>query len=552
MTRDSAPTSLRADVLLVSLLVLESLVALRPFVLRFIYSDFLALAVTIHDDSFYYLVPAFNFKEHWRYTFDGLHATYGFQPLYMLILTALSLFSPSAEIVLRFGLCLNALLHASTAVILGLIINATLPHVLRPIRYFAALSGTVLYLLGYELFFANVVLKENPLASFLYALASLLTISLISRPHQQRPFVELYLGGLLGSLILTRILPASFLAVFVILITISLTLPRRSLLRVATALAVPLLLWGVYAETTLGHLLPTSALVKGEGILGFLRHWTLLPTADIVYAFRRYISGTLRFLCDLHQPGPLTPLRVALLLAGFLALLTSLLVKSWWTRERILQAGLAAASLSGLLAIPTLLYTRQAELLYYTWYVFDVPVVCIAMFATAFGFFLQRLADGPLKRVPSRLPVGPLLVGVLFLTSSAAVHWTFRHVNVLAEWRYSATEWQHVMARTTLWFRSTVTLGRDERVGAFNAGLVGLLLPGKVINLDGLANDDIVEHLRKGGRLADYVRRRRIRYVIDVLPPAYWEKAGISTEVMKIEEFKDRMFPAYYVLRVLP
>jgi hypothetical protein len=80
--------------------------------------------------------------------------------------------------------------------------------------------------------------------------------------------------------------------------------------------------------------------------------------------------------------------------------------------------------------------------------------------------------------------------------------------------------------------------------------MLGLLLPGKVINLDGLANDDIVEHLGRGGSLAEYVSRNRIRYIIDVSPPAYWEALGVSAQVLMMEEFKNPKFQAYYVLRL--
>lgn len=94
--------------LLALLLGLLVLVPLRLFLNEFIQSDFLALAVSIPDDAFYYLLPAWHFPTHGYFTFDGLHKTYGFQPLYMLLLTGLSTLLPSIEAVLRAGLCVNA------------------------------------------------------------------------------------------------------------------------------------------------------------------------------------------------------------------------------------------------------------------------------------------------------------------------------------------------------------------------------------------------------------------------------------------------------------
>ena len=47
-------------------------------------SDIDSLAISIQDDSYYYLLPAFNLKTYGFFTFDGEHETYGFQPLYAL------------------------------------------------------------------------------------------------------------------------------------------------------------------------------------------------------------------------------------------------------------------------------------------------------------------------------------------------------------------------------------------------------------------------------------------------------------------------------------
>src|SRR5262245_52879031 len=56
---------------------------------RFFLSDTYQLAATVQDDSFYYIVPAFNLKSAGFFTFDGRNPTYGFQPLYMLLLGGL-------------------------------------------------------------------------------------------------------------------------------------------------------------------------------------------------------------------------------------------------------------------------------------------------------------------------------------------------------------------------------------------------------------------------------------------------------------------------------
>jgi hypothetical protein len=119
------------------------------------------------------------------------------------------------------------------------------------------------------------------------------------------------------------------------------------------------------------------------------------------------------------------------------------------------------------------------------------------------------------------------------------------------------------VVNAALWFRSAVPLAEGERVGAFNAGLVGLLLlPNALVNLDGLANDDIRgDYLGKVGAwpsptLAEYISRERIRYVIDHIPAwTEWETVvGLETELLMKTDRASPSSPEatpfpYYVVR---
>jgi len=115
-------------------------------------------------------------------------------------------------------------------------------------------------------------------------------------------------------------------------------------------------------------------------------------------------------------------------------------------------------------------------------------------------------------------------------------------------------------ANNALWFRSSVSLADGERVGAFNAGFVGLLLlPNPVVNLDGFANDDIQGDLlgRVGAwpspTLADYISRERIHYVIDHVPQwTEWKTVvGLNPELLKNTEAISPSVGSrwYYVVR---
>jgi hypothetical protein len=538
--------------LLAVLLGLLALVPLRMYLMKFIHSDFLALALSVHDDSFYYLLPAWHFSTHGYFTFDGLHTTYGFQPLYMLLLTALSTGLTSIEAVLRVGLCVNATLHAATGVGVGLAVNAALPNVRRALRQFAAILAGSVYLLGANLYENNVTLMENPLAAFLYVLLILLLLRALSQSRGHPILADIAIGTLLGCLILARLLPSSLLAVAVMLTMVATCLPRRSTLLIGASMLVPLVIWGIYAQMAFGQILPTSFLVKSEGLMAVVQYWCALAPSDAYHLLAGYTSRLFLFFGD--HGSRLGLARQAFLAVGVAALCVCIVFRSWWSRGRTLLVALAAASVAGFFATPILLYARQAEWFYTKWYLFDICVILSMACGVALGFLGQMAVTWLAAHGVSPRPgAAAACIGLQCLGAGAEEVRVYRHVRPLTSWEYSPDRWNHVGARTTLWFRSEVRLEEGERVAAFNAGIVGLLLGGNVVNLDGLANDDIVRHTEDGGTLAEYVWRTGIRYIIDVVPPDQWIQQGINARVIHTEEFKNPKhpeLPLYYVTRL--
>jgi hypothetical protein len=72
-------------------------------------------------------------------------------------------------------------------------------------------------------------------------------------------------------------------------------------------------------------------------------------------------------------------------------------------------------------------------------------------------------------------------------------------------------------------FRALPELSRrlppDARVGARDAGLLGYLRPNPVLNLDGLANDDTFFEYLRSARVAEYIRKEDIRYLVNLAEP---------------------------------
>jgi hypothetical protein len=583
--RDVRPRARRSSTIwLLALLIVLGLIPLRVFLRRFIESDYLALAVSIPDNSYYYLLPAWRFHTHGFFTFDGIHrTTYGFQPLFMVLLSGLSAILPSIEGVLRAALGLNATLHVATGVLIGLVVNTVLSECSVMVRSIASLLGCAVYLLGWNLFWVNLTLKENTLATFLYVLAIFCLVRALSAQREQSREraigSDLWLGTLIGLLILARLLPSSLLAAGVMIGVVWACLTRRSAMIISAAMLAPLLIWGMYAKLAFGHVLPSSILINtgDAGILGAVRHWWSVGFGDM-YA---WIGWYARWAFSLFSDRDIGSFRF-LSRAGFFGigaggLVVCMAFAAWWSRSRTTIVLLAAASVAGVLAIPALEYSSTKRLLTWsTWYLFDVSAILTIAGAAVLGFLGQRgIARLPTQWAKPHPRVAALLIAVVWVGAAMTELRWYRAVPIV-RWDKSGcadrdgpcafvpdSSLEKTTANVALWFRSAVPLVNGERVGAFNAGFVGLLLlPNALVDLDGLANDDIQGELlgRVGAwpspALADYISRERIRYVIDHVPAwTEWETVlGLKTELLRETQGTNPSTGprSYYVVHFLP
>ena len=82
---------------------------------------------------------------------------------------------------------INATLHVATGVLVGLVVNTVLSECSALVRYIASLVAGAVYLLGWNLFWVNLTLKENSLATFLYVLAILCLLRALSTQRERSP-----------------------------------------------------------------------------------------------------------------------------------------------------------------------------------------------------------------------------------------------------------------------------------------------------------------------------------------------------------------------------
>ncbi len=94
----------------------------------------------------------------------------------------------------------------------------------------------------------------------------------------------------------------------------------------------------------------------------------------------------------------------------------------------------------------------------------------------------------------------------------------------------------HSMYRMAQYLKQNPPAGR---IGAWNAGLPGYLLDGKIINLDGLMNDQIYREMRDR-TIEKYLDRSRIEYLVDF--PEQFENPGLANMLgYDPKRLKDRL-----------
>src|SRR5882757_9171114 len=339
-------------------------------------STLINLICSIQDDSFYYFIPGWNAAHGLGFTFGG-EKTSGWQPLYELLLTLLSLGCDSLESLMRLAINLNGWLFALTAVAAGValrpLLRAALPR-LRQSEIALSLSVAVLsYVCLHTVFFSSLTGKENALAALL--LAILIWRVLAPSDGVGKP---LTVGALCGLLLLTRIAPASI--VYVGIAILLLEGWKRKLVALGVCL-VPIVTWGVFAQTYFGHVLPMSMLVK----MSSANHLSALREARIGLEYlwqstKFSLSGGSRFnLLQLQaRDGLRSTLQIVLmgsaLAVSMLGLLKCLLARG---TSRLVIA-LVAFDV-GSVVCNVLFGAAQAgksDDIYYTvWYVYDLPVL---------------------------------------------------------------------------------------------------------------------------------------------------------------------------------
>ncbi|HEX6972948.1 MAG TPA: hypothetical protein VF147_01020 [Vicinamibacterales bacterium] len=180
---------------------------------------------------------------------------------------------------------------------------------------------------------------------------------------------------------------------------------------------------------------------------------------------------------------------------------------------------------------------RLDEIYYWRWYVVELPILLPVFAGVGSELLVARVRDARIRTAAILAlcaAMAPSVVDVATVAKPAPEY-------------VDRGEWNQTVLRLALEARGEWPLPERERIGAFSAGLLGWFAERPVINLDGLANDEILPYW-KAGTLAEYCQRRNITLYIDAAPP---EDSFREFSILRTVPISgDRQYPRYYFVRL--
>lgn len=500
-------------------LVVCVLLAIVIFHLAVAWQDFSTLARNgfLYDDSFYAFQIARNMAQGDGMTFDGIHATTGFQPLYVFILVPIfKLAGNDPALPIHIALSMLAIFSGLTGYMLYRITK-------RYVGFAAALTATLIWA------FSPIVTRqtanglETAIASFMIAASVLYYISRVrnmDNPPLSRFFV---LGLMLGLSIVSRI-DGTFLALIMVLDYLFVLNRRGASHRdLARLMLVPAGVLILYGPWVLFNIVESGSIIQDSGratrflSLAYASYFGYGPESlafkgpniSFIWTHLEHAVSSLKVIPPVQVffrsaekldiiLGTGAALRIAGNIAGFILLIGAGIAIFGWRRD-------GRRSMRG--EVNFLLLYSVALMLSYSLYIFGAffflryfyPIYFIACIYLA--FFLQDSFDwlrGRSLVFKRAAAVAAALYIVVFSIFSYAQ--AFRSNPVYPY--YDIAHWIEANTRN------------EDKLGVFQCGTIGYLCDRRVINLDGKVNREAFFALEKGN-LIEYLNDEGIDVVID-------------------------------------
>lgn len=460
----------------------------------------------LYDDAYYYFAIAKNLAASGIFSADGITQTNGFHPLWLFLITPFYLLFPGGlHLNLHLAMTLSALFDTAA----GFLIFKTFERLEKPKTGFWAAA---FYLFNPYSIFITMRGLETGLNSFL--LAALLYFSF----RATREWLKsgwLLLGSTCGLAMLARtdnvFAVGALLSYFVIPNKGMCSLVKAS--AIAAAIVVP---WLVYNQIEFGSIVQTSAGAYPAfhyHQLYLNEHQTYFSFAVVPYVLK---SVFYNIAYNAHHYGNWV---LTLFVAGIL------LFQILRHPEKFRPFYWALAGAGVFVFIHACIFW-----LFRPWYAPAVFVLTLPLVVLAF------------ENARRWLVISGAVLGV-----------------ILSGWFIYQTPFYGVIDRLEI-ARDVIEqkIPAADRVGSFNSGYVQYFTNRKVINLDGLVNNEVWPYYKKQKAL-EYLRQREIRWIVDfpdfpaVIFAPYFE-LGAESSLALVDLLPDPQNPQnnIAVIAVLP
>jgi hypothetical protein len=436
------------------------------------------LMISFTDDTFYYLVVARHVALGHGFTFDGLHPTNGFQPLWLFMLVPIFRLVPGDFAPLRILLALQSVLFAGGSLLLWRILRSRLPP--------AAAAAVPLLMIGLPGASGLWYGMESGVFFFVLILSWAAWLRIAARAAAS-PGEWALLGGCCALLFLARVEGGAALAVVLLLGSARLRAAPRPAAALAALVAPAAVIWGGYLAWNalgFGTWLPISGAVKLHWVSRLDPSQRLMSIVDVPWFGR--------FLLPHLFKGPVPLSAIAACGAIFFGA-----VGAAFLHRRAVARALREANASYVAITCAIIF------------LFDQGVVgaYLGEWALVPLFLLTSIAIGLAAGRARRAGAVVLVIACLLCAARVPAH------------ARNAERWDGTFLGQGLalagWIRDHAP--PEARIGALYAGVLGYFSERIVINLDGLVNSvEYYERVLVGDGWEGYLREERIDHVAHV------------------------------------
>ncbi len=453
------------------------------FVVMVLFSDIRTLLITIPDDASYYFKIADTIVHNAFVSFDGIHETNGFQPLWLcMLLPVAAVFKGSPEAMMQATALLQVVLLAVSALMLFSLLSKT--HSVRS-GFFCSL-----------LFFAAVFFPGvNGMESALLICMCVVLLYYGRRSDiiaRSTPRGEFFFGILLGLVMLTRLdmvfLGGVIAAVLAFDVCLSRRPKRETIRRFVTVVGSASLIVAPYLLLNylfFGHAVPISGILK-----------SCFPHPMVN-----------RNILELFTPRYTVCILIACCYLGWL------LLSGGKRRERssdVQYFGIATAVCATsvvLHALYTFLFMKWAV---FAWHFILYPFCVVLIIGDVFYRLGQPRPKGVLKICCW------IIAGLIVCAACVKVY--RRHTRPLEN------SWHVASYNAACWARENTQ--PDSVFAMKDAGHFSFFSRRKVINLDGIVNNLQYQDVLKEKNLKKYFADNNVMYLVQ---HAFWNNESIAT-----------------------